>query len=84
LSFVADVVGERVTRESIASLRDDLADLHARLDQSEADTINLPHRRKYLLLAIAFLRVLLELHEETVDTVERELAPTRSAARGKR
>jgi DNA-binding PadR family transcriptional regulator len=81
--LIADLVGERVTRESIASLRDDLADLHARLDQSEADTINLPHRRKYLLLAIAFLRGLLELHEETVDTVERELALTRSAARGK-
>jgi DNA-binding PadR family transcriptional regulator len=82
--LIADLVGERITRESIASLRDDLANLHARLDQSEADTINLPHRRKYLLIAIAFLRGLLELNEVTVDTVERELAPTRSAARGKR
>jgi PadR family transcriptional regulator, regulatory protein AphA len=76
--LIADLVGEHITRESIVALRDDLADLHARLDQSEADTISLPHRRKYLLLAIAFLRGLLELHEETVDTVERELAPTRA------
>ena len=76
--LIADLVGERATRESIVALRDDLADLHARLDQSEADTISLPHRRKYLLLVIAFLRGLLELHEETVDTVERELAPTRT------
>jgi DNA-binding PadR family transcriptional regulator len=76
--LIADLVGERATRESIVALRDDLADLHARLDQSEANAINLPHRRKYLLLVIGFLRGLLELHEETVDTVERELAPTRA------
>jgi DNA-binding PadR family transcriptional regulator len=81
--LIADLVGERATRESIAALRDDLADLHARLDQSEARTINLPHRRKYLLLVFAFLRELLELHEETVDTVERELAPTRARTRQK-
>ncbi len=35
----------------------------------------LPHRRKYLLLVIDFLRRLLDLHDELVDEVERELAP---------
>jgi DNA-binding PadR family transcriptional regulator len=75
--LIADLVGERATRESVRALRDDLADLHARVDQTEANTINLPHRRKYLLLVTAFLRALLELHEETVDSVERELAPSR-------
>jgi DNA-binding PadR family transcriptional regulator len=74
--LIADLVGEHATRESIVALRDDLTDLHARLDHSEANTINLPHRREYLLLVIAFLRALLQLHEETVDTVERKLAPT--------
>jgi DNA-binding PadR family transcriptional regulator len=73
--LIADLVGERVTRESIATLRDDLADLYARLDETEANTVNLPHRRKYLLLVIAFLRRLIELHEETVDEVERALSP---------
>jgi DNA-binding PadR family transcriptional regulator len=73
--LIADLVGERVTRESVVALRGDLDDLRVRLDQTDADTIRLPHRRKYLLLVIAFLRGLLELHEATVDTVERELAP---------
>jgi DNA-binding PadR family transcriptional regulator len=33
-----------------------------------------PHREKYLLLVIGFLRKLFELHLELVDEVERELA----------
>jgi DNA-binding PadR family transcriptional regulator len=73
--LIADLVGEQITRESVATLRADLADLHARLDQSEANTENLPHRRKYLLLVISFLRQLLQLHEQLVDEVERELRP---------
>jgi DNA-binding PadR family transcriptional regulator len=73
--LIADLVGEAPTRESIATLRDDIADLSARLDEGEASAEALPHRRKYLLLVIAFLRRLLELHLELVDEVERELAP---------
>jgi len=34
----------------------------------------LPHRSKYLLLAIDFLRDYLTLHLDLVDTVEREFA----------
>jgi DNA-binding PadR family transcriptional regulator len=79
--LIADLVGERVTRESVVTLREDLADLYARLDETEANTVNLPHRRKYLLLVIGFLRRLLELHEETVDEVDRKLAPTRKRKR---
>ena len=75
--LIADLVGEATTRESIATLRDDIADLFARLDESEASAEALPHRRKYLLLVIEFLRRLLELHLEWVDEVERELAPKR-------
>jgi DNA-binding PadR family transcriptional regulator len=73
--LIADLVGEQATRESIAALREDLADLYTRLDETEANTANIPHRRKYLLLVIAFLRRLLELHEQTIDEVERELTP---------
>jgi DNA-binding PadR family transcriptional regulator len=73
--LIADLVGEEVTRESIATLRDDLADLHARLAESEASAASLPHRRAYLLLVVGFLRRLLQLHEQLVDEVERELAP---------
>jgi DNA-binding PadR family transcriptional regulator len=72
--LIADLVGERVTRESMATLREDIADLHERLNEAEAGAEQLPHRRKYLLLVTGFLRELLELHLQLVDRVERELA----------
>jgi PadR family transcriptional regulator, regulatory protein AphA len=78
--LIADLVGEEPTRESIATLREEITDLSARLDESEASADALPHRRKYLLLAIEFLRGLLELHLKLVDDVERELAPTQGDA----
>jgi DNA-binding PadR family transcriptional regulator len=71
--LVADLVGERATRESLRSLRDELADLRGRLDEGEASAATLPHRQKYLLLSLGFMRGLLDLHEELVDEVEREL-----------
>jgi DNA-binding PadR family transcriptional regulator len=71
--LIADLVGERATRESMATLRDDIADLQARVDEAEASAAALPHRRKYLLLVTAFLHQLLELHLQLVDDVEREL-----------
>jgi DNA-binding PadR family transcriptional regulator len=73
--LIADLVGDQPTRESIAMLREDVADLLGRLAEAEASAEELPHRRKYLLLVVAFLRRLLELHLELVDEVERELAP---------
>jgi DNA-binding PadR family transcriptional regulator len=79
--LIADLVGEAVTRESIATLREDIADLEARLDESEASAAELPHRRKYLQLANGFLRQLLALHTQLVDDVERELAPNRRRKR---
>src|SRR4051794_27003680 len=54
--LIADLVGEETTRASIATLRDDIADLAERLDESEAAAEQLPHRRKYLLLVNGFLR----------------------------
>jgi PadR family transcriptional regulator, regulatory protein AphA len=82
--LVADLVGEAPTRESIAALREDIADLSRRLDDSEASAESLPHRRKYLLLVLGFLRRLLELHLEFVDEVERELAPKRKRSADER
>ena len=64
--------GERSGALSAATLR---ADLQARLDETEAHTESLPHRRKYQLLIIGYLRKLLELHLELVDQIEHELAP---------
>jgi PadR family transcriptional regulator, regulatory protein AphA len=72
--LIADLVGEEPTRESLITLREDIADLSAQLDESEARAETLPHRSKYLLLVLGFLRRLLDLHLELVDEVEREFA----------
>ena len=80
--LIADLVGEEATRKSIATLRDDIADLSAALAETEAGADALPHRRKYLLLVTGFLRRVLDLHGELVDEVQRELAPRRRRPRG--
>ena len=72
--LIADLVGPEVTRESIGTLREDLADLHRRLDESVETAKQLPHREAHLLLVIDFLRKLLDLHAELVDDAERVLA----------
>ena len=72
--LVADLVGEPVTRMSMATLREDIADLQARIDEVEGGAAeSLPHREKYLLLVTGFMRRLLDLHLDLVDEVEREL-----------
>lgn len=71
--LVADLVGEEPTRESIAALREDIADLRERLEEQARSAEALPHRRKYLELAQSLMRGTLDLHEEWVDEVEREL-----------
>ena len=43
-------------RGRMATLRDDIADLLVRLDETEAAAETLPHRRKYLLLVTGFMR----------------------------
>ncbi len=73
--LITDLVGEEVTRENIGTLRADIADLQARLDETEAAAHALPHRSKYLLIVVRHLRRLLELHLDFVDEVERQLAP---------
>jgi PadR family transcriptional regulator, regulatory protein AphA len=70
--LICDLVGEEVTREGLATLRDDIADLQERLDESEETAGRLPHREKYLLLVVAFLRRVLDLHLDLVDEVEQE------------
>jgi DNA-binding PadR family transcriptional regulator len=72
--LIADLVGEEPTRASIATLREDIADLVERIEENEESAQLLEHRTKYLLLSTAFLRRLLDLHLEWIDEVERELA----------
>ena len=70
---ICDLVGERVTRESLSTLRSDIAELRDRLGESELGARDYPHREKYLLLALGFLRRFLDLHEQLIEDVEREL-----------
>jgi DNA-binding PadR family transcriptional regulator len=79
--LIVDLVGEAPTRDSVAALRGEIAELEAQLDAAEERVDALPHRQKYLLLVIGFLRRLLEIHLELVEEVERELAPARRARR---
>jgi PadR family transcriptional regulator, regulatory protein AphA len=72
--LICDLVGEDATRESLVTLREEIADLRLRLDETEGSARALPHREKYLLLTVGFLRGLLDLHEQLADDVDRELA----------
>jgi PadR family transcriptional regulator, regulatory protein AphA len=71
--LICDLVGEDITRASIATLRDDIADLRRHLDDSDQRARQFPHREKYLLLVNHFLRGLLDLHDQLVDEVDRAL-----------
>jgi len=86
--LICDLVGEEITRNSLTTIRDDVADLRRRLDESAERAGELPHREKYLRLVIEFLRGYLALHERLVDDVEREFessvnagTPARAGAR---
>jgi DNA-binding PadR family transcriptional regulator len=74
--LVADLVGEELVRETMGTLREDIADLLVRIDDAERSAAEFPHREKSLLLVAGFLRRLMELHLDFVDEVERELGPS--------
>jgi DNA-binding PadR family transcriptional regulator len=80
--LIADLVGDELTLGAVTAIRAELAELQAQLDASEDRARLLPHRERYLLLVVEFLRGLLELHRDWVDTVERTLveAPPKGPA----
>jgi DNA-binding PadR family transcriptional regulator len=89
--LLTDLVGEQPTRTAVVALRAELADLSAQLDDAEARAPLVPHREKYLLLVIDFLRSLLQLQLDWIAAVEEELsdgageaAPRWAAPRGRR
>ena len=71
--LIADLVGEAATKKSVASLREELAELREQVRGVEEGTGLLPHRAKYLLLVCGFLNGLLDLHEGFIDEVEGQL-----------
>jgi DNA-binding PadR family transcriptional regulator len=68
-----DLIEDADLRASVTSLRDDIADLSARLDVAEAAAARLPHREKYLMMGHRLSRRLLDAHLEWLDEIEREL-----------
>ena len=73
--LAADLVGEPAVARGLRTLREDVADLAARLDVAEAAAEALPHRQKYLLMSHRLARRLLDVHLEWLDEVEAELEP---------
>jgi DNA-binding PadR family transcriptional regulator len=75
--LICDLVGEPATRAALITLRDDIADLRRRLDATAAGAEAVPHRARYLGIVADHLRGILDLHEQLVERVERELADER-------
>jgi PadR family transcriptional regulator, regulatory protein AphA len=72
--LAADLVGHAAVREGLQTLRDDIAEVEAQLDEAEERADALPHRRRYLMLNHRLARRLVAAHLEWLDEVERELA----------
>jgi DNA-binding PadR family transcriptional regulator len=77
--LICDLVGEEVTRKSMAALRDDVADIQSRLQDAERSARGHPHREKYLMLVNDFMGRFLELHLQLVNEVERQFSEETSA-----
>jgi PadR family transcriptional regulator, regulatory protein AphA len=76
--LAADLAGEQEVLEGLGTLREDIAELAAHLDEAEAAAESLPHRRRYLLLNHRLARRMLEVNLEWLDEVERELGAKQS------
>lgn len=79
--LAADIVGEEAALRGVAGLREEIADLHARLDVAEAAAATLPHREKYLMLNHRLARSIVDAHAAWLDAVEDELGPPRPRSR---
>ncbi len=62
---------------SLRPLREEIADIAARLDVGEAMAAMIPRRERYLLLTHRLARSILRVHTEWLDEVERELGARR-------
>lgn len=76
--LAADLVGEEAVLQSLRGLRDEIADLLARIDIAEAMAATLPHRKRYLLLNHRLARRIVQAHLDWLDEVERELRSPRA------
>jgi DNA-binding PadR family transcriptional regulator len=72
--LICDLVGDEATRQSLGHLRDEIADVEARLDDAERRAAELPHRERNLKLVFSFLRDYVDLHRKLIERVEQDLA----------
>jgi DNA-binding PadR family transcriptional regulator len=70
----ADLVGEAAIRQSLVGLKEELTELAERLERAEATVDQLPHRKKYLLLAFRFVSDIFDVHMRMIEELERELS----------
>jgi DNA-binding PadR family transcriptional regulator len=82
--LAADLVGEKAVLQSLRALRDEIADLSARLDVAEAMAHAIPHRERYLLLNHRLSRRIVQAHADWLDEVERELSFRRAGRDARR
>jgi PadR family transcriptional regulator, regulatory protein AphA len=71
--LAADIVGEEAVLESLRALRDEIADIGARLDAAEAVAGTIPSREDYLLLNHRLARRIVQAHTDWLNEVEQEL-----------
>jgi DNA-binding PadR family transcriptional regulator len=64
---------ERVVGESLRTLRQEITELAAGIDEDERRTPSIPHRERQLKLVRSLGRRLLQAHLDWIDDVEREL-----------
>jgi predicted component of type VI protein secretion system len=71
--LAADIVGQRPVLASLLELREEIAELSARLDAAEAIAATIPNRTEYLLLNHGLARRIVQAHGDWLDEVERLL-----------
>jgi DNA-binding PadR family transcriptional regulator len=71
--LAADLIGEAPARESLLTMRDDIADLRARLETADEAADTLPHRAKYLRLNHRLASRVLDAYDAWLDEIERDL-----------
>jgi hypothetical protein len=64
---------ERVVAESLKSLRAEIAELAAGIEEDERRAVSIPHRERQLKLVRSLGARILEAHLDWIDEVEREL-----------
>lgn len=78
--LAAELVDDETLLGSLAGLRDELHELHERLDEGLEVAATLPHRERHLRLVHSLGRRLVEAHGAWLDEVEAELGQERSTS----